>query len=192
MNKILIIVDFQKDFCEKTGSLYVPGAEIAKENILKYLDTEKPDAVCFTLDWHTRHDESFKRNGGIWPDHCIQYSEGAALDQDILRKCIDNNILYTTFLKGDGKVEEYGAFGYGPDRRTPMGVDDVDDNDEFLTLVNYNGRSRFTFHKDNEYVICGLAGDYCVKATYDNLKKYGINVTPFYEGIAFIGEPFKY
>ena len=56
MNKILIIVDFQKDFCEKTGSLYVPGAEIAKENILKYLDTEKPDAVCFTLDWHTRHD----------------------------------------------------------------------------------------------------------------------------------------
>lgn len=188
MNKILIIVDFQKDFCEKTGSLYVPGAEIAKENILKYLDTEKPDAVCFTLDWHTRHDESFKRNGGIWPDHCIQYSEGAAIDQDILRKCIDNDILYTTFLKGDGKkVEEYGAFGY--DASDPLFNLD---NDNELTLESYTGKSYFTFCKDNEYIICGLAGDYCVKATYDNLKKYGINVTPFYEGIAFIGEPFKY
>ena len=184
MNKILIIVDFQKDFCEKTGSLYVPGAEIAKENILKYLDTEKPDAVCFTLDWHTRHDESFKRNGGIWPDHCIQYSEGAAIDQDILRKCIDNNILYTTFLKGDGKVEEYGAFGFNG---TDSSV-----NSETLSLTSYTRKSYFTFCKDNEYTICGLAGDYCVKATYDNLKKYGINVTPFYEGIAFIGEPFKY
>lgn len=187
MNKILIIVDFQKDFCEKTGSLYVPGAEIAKENILKYLDTEKPDAVCFTLDWHTRHDESFKRNGGTWPDHCIQYSEGAAIDQDILRKCIDNNILYTTFLKGDGKVEEYGAFKY--DISDPLFNLDRDNE---LTLESYTGKSYFTFCKDNEYIICGLAGDYCVKATYDNLKKYGINVTPFYEGIAFIGEPFKY
>lgn len=187
MNKILIIVDFQKDFCEKTGSLYVPGAEIAKENILKYLDTEKPDAVCFTLDWHTRHDESFKRNGGIWPDHCIQYSEGAAIDQDILRKCIDNNILYTIFLKGDGKVEEYGAFGY--DIKDSLFNFD---NDNELTLSSYTRKSLFTFCEDNEYTICGLAGDYCVKSTYDNLKKYGINVTPFYEGITFIGEPFKY
>lgn len=192
MNKILIIVDFQKDFCEKTGSLYVPGAEIAKENILKYLDTEKPDAVCFTLDWHTRHDESFKRNSGVWPDHCIQYSEGAAIDQDILRKCIDNNILYTTFLKGDGKVEEYGAFGYGDVNEEPKWKEDIFEDSELLTLRSSSGRSFFTFLKNNEYTICGLAGDYCVKATYDNLKKYGINVTPFYEGIAFIGEPFKY
>lgn len=192
MNKILIIVDFQKDFCEKTGSLYVPGAEIAKENILKCLDTEKPDAVCFTLDWHTRHDESFKRNGGIWPDHCIQYSEGAAIDQDILRKCIDNNIIYTTFLKGDGKVEEYGAFGYGRIDEEPKWESDIFEDSEILTLRSSSGRSFFTFCKANEYIICGLAGDYCVKATYDNLKKYGINVTPFYKGIAFIGESFKY
>ena len=110
-----------------------------------------------------------------------------AIDQDILRKCIDNNILYTTFLKGDGKVEEYGAFKY--DISDPLFNLDRDNE---LTLESYTGKSYFTFCKDNEYIICGLAGDYCVKATYDNLKKYGINVTPFYEGIAFIGEPFKY
>ena len=178
MNKILIIVDFQKDFCEKTGSLYVPGAEIAKENILKYLDTEKPDAVCFTLDWHTRHDESFKRNGGIWPDHCIQYSEGAALDQDILRKCIDNNILYV-------------ANGYEPHQawRKEFSMKDF----HYLTVkelpenVTFKIRHTPEFHKatlrllgDDTYgifaedMIQGVApGQFCVIYDAEHHKCYG-------------------
>jgi nicotinamidase-related amidase len=37
MKKILIVVDFQNDFCNPKGSLYVDGASMAKESIMKYI-----------------------------------------------------------------------------------------------------------------------------------------------------------
>ena len=41
MKETLVIVDFQNDFCNPKGSLYVNGAEEAKANLIKYLESNK-------------------------------------------------------------------------------------------------------------------------------------------------------
>lgn len=35
--------------------------------------------VVYTADWHSKTNGSFKENGGIWPAHCVENTEGAAL-----------------------------------------------------------------------------------------------------------------
>ena len=84
--KSLIIIDFQNDFCQPSGSLYVKGAEDAKKGIISYIqkNSEKFNQIIYTKDWHTPEDESFKKNGGTWPVHCLQNSEGAEVDKELL------------------------------------------------------------------------------------------------------------
>jgi len=43
--KTLIIIDFQNDFCQPTGSLYVPGAEQAKKGIISYMEKNSKDII---------------------------------------------------------------------------------------------------------------------------------------------------
>lgn len=52
----LLLIDCQNDFCEKTGSLYVPGADIDCQIIAKFLkeNTEIIDEIYVTLDSHHR------------------------------------------------------------------------------------------------------------------------------------------
>ena len=40
--------------------------------------------VYFTRDWHPQDHISFKTNGGIWPEHCIQETYGAELHKKLL------------------------------------------------------------------------------------------------------------
>ena len=53
--KSLIIIDFQNDFCQPSGSLYVKGAEDAKKGIISYVqkNSEKFNQIIYTKDWHT-------------------------------------------------------------------------------------------------------------------------------------------
>ena len=71
---VLVVVDFQYDFCNKKGSLYVKGAEKAKEAILNRINHDEFNQVIFTMDWHNFYDESFEVNGGQWPVHCVTKS----------------------------------------------------------------------------------------------------------------------
>jgi nicotinamidase/pyrazinamidase len=80
----LLIVDMQKDFC--------PGGALAIEKadrILPVLDywiqqasrTRRP--IYASRDWHPEGHISFKEQGGKWPRHCIQDSEGAEYHPDL-------------------------------------------------------------------------------------------------------------
>lgn len=182
--KVLVIVDFQRDFCDKSGSLYVAGAETALENILKYIEDNKDsiEKVIFTADWHLPSDKSFKENGGEWAAHCVQYSEGAGINQELMNKVIASNIPYSVFKKGDSpNYEEYGAF------------DICVGNDPNIALVwNHKMSDTEYLKKDTKHVICGLAGDYCVWNTFKKMKKYGIDTDVLYDGIAFIEDKFDY
>ncbi|WQJ53394.1 MAG: hypothetical protein [Wendovervirus sonii] len=188
--KKLIIVDFQYDFCEPNGSLYVPGAEKAKENIINAINSGIYDEIVMTVDWHTIKDKSFKCNGGQWPVHCVQFSHGAAIDQDIMASVIYKNIPYCVIKKGmNSAIEEYGAFSKFSK------INDADNADGCIgyAFCEEPSDDAFCFHKNIEYDICGLAGDYCVFETYKNICKLnGINVTPLYDCMAFIGDPFNY
>jgi len=186
--KTLVIVDFQYDFCDKKGSLYVPGAEDALDAVLKAIRSGEYDRVIATLDWHTMEDKSFSVNGGQWPVHCVQYTEGAGIDKRIIEAVFEmgkkmDRISLEYFFKGENaEIEEYGAFGYK-----------VGENPNTICVSGaYEWRKATLLDRTVKYDICGLAGDYCVWQTYKNMVDLGLDVTPLYNGISFIGEPFDY
>jgi nicotinamidase-related amidase len=177
--RTLVIVDFQNDFCNPNGSLYVNGAEEAKANIIKYLDENKDniDNVILTRDWHRVDDKSFAENGGTWPVHCLQGNWGADVDGAILSALNDLHLNFVYSNKGTNpNVEEYGAFSFIQDTADGIALQNV--NDSYVTLIPEDATN---------VVVCGIAGDYCVLETTKNLVNSGkFNVELFLDGIASI------
>ena len=163
----LIIVDFQNDFAKSNGALYVKGSEEAYQNLIDYINKHHNEIsdVVFTVDWHPINHCSFKQYGGVWPEHCVQYSEGAGIPDELIH-CVNNyNIDIKFFIKGNSEsAEEYGAFN-------SVGTFYVHKDDAFITVNNINKNSHLIFNTNN-IVVCGIAGDYCVKNTIKNLLKY--------------------
>ena len=80
----LLIVDVQKDFC--------PGGALAIEKgdrvipVLNYWIQQARRSnvpVYASRDWHPQGHISFKSQGGLWPPHCIQDSEGAEFHPEL-------------------------------------------------------------------------------------------------------------
>lgn len=182
MKETLVIVDRQKDFTDSLGSLYVLGAEDTELNTLKYIErnSDRIKEVIFTVDWHLPSDKSFERNGGTWPDHCLQFSEGAGISDVLYKACIEHNIPIQIFRKGEVSThEEYGAFEI---------MSRYGDN---LVLFNNCIMDSCVQVTTNNVVVCGLAGDYCVKETIKNLLEHSkttglFNVSVFKDGISSI------
>lgn len=66
MKKCLLVIDMQNDFVNKDGSLYVPNADIAVDNLIKLLyDKNKFDKIIFTRDAHPLKNIS---NVNLWKD----------------------------------------------------------------------------------------------------------------------------
>ena len=159
--RTLIIVDFQNDLCNQNGSLYVNGAETAKANIIAYLKSSNPEnvSVILTRDWHSVDDNSFKCNGGTWPNHCVAGTWGAEVDNDIIEVLEAKGFNYMYSNKGTcPTIEEYGAFSTIYENNEGVVVKNV--NDYYETLI-----------VDRTVDICGIAGDYCVYETTKNLKE---------------------
>lgn len=184
--KTLVIIDFQKDFADPLGSLYVKGAEEAEGNIIDYMYNHKDEIseVVFTFDWHSINHCSFKRNGGIWPDHCIQYTEGAGIPDIFIQKCIEYGFEIKIFTKGTvDNVEEYGAFEYiSPWKYKGDGTT--------YFAINNIGTNSFNYINNRDIVVCGIAGDYCVKSSIENLMKCKeqLNIEVLMNGIASIDD----
>lgn len=147
--KTLIIIDLQKDFYDPAGSLYVKGAEVIPGKVAGFVDGY--DNVIFTLDFHPFEHCSFKENGGIWPEHCVQYSWGASLPDEVLA-AIDKKVQRVSYyIKGDRSYEEeYAAFGRI--------------SDSMLKTLKDSGSIE----------ICGLCGDYCVGLSVERLIELGL------------------
>ena len=134
---VLIVVDVQNCFT-KGGSLEVKnGDEVVP--IINAL-AAKFDNVVLTQDWHTPGHVSFaSQHSGkkvfetvklaygtqvLWPDHCVQGTDGAALNKDlsipkaqlVIRKGYHNDVdSYSAFVEADGKTQT-GLAGYLKDR----------------------------------------------------------------------------
>lgn len=191
--KILFVVDLQYDFYDKNGALYVNGGEIVVDNIIKFLKNNNntiEEVIC-TADWHEKCDSSFKINGtGKWKTHCVQYTKGAMLNPDFMNYLIDNNIKYSVITKGTMPVhEEYGAFEKIIDKSFNLSTV------KYKVLSNFEKTSAVYVEIDYDkydYYICGIAGDYCVFKTWQNLNAAEINAQPIDDCIAWIGDKFNY
>ena len=68
----LIIVDCQYDFID--GTLACAHSHEAVAWLVDFINTHEV-RVLYTSDWHSETNGSFKKNGGIWPVHCVAGSE---------------------------------------------------------------------------------------------------------------------
>ena len=96
--KSLIVVDCQYDFID--GSLACENAESAVKRIIRYIN-DNDLRVFYSMDWHSRYNRSFKVNGGIWPEHCVQGERGARIHEDFFKlvekdeaRPSDENVFY--------------------------------------------------------------------------------------------------
>ena len=153
----------------------VKGAKTAVEEIKKFIKShyKEIEKIVFTVDWHPYNHSSFKKYGGQWPHHCVQYTPGACIEPKLLKFVQSYNINYEVSEKGTiEEVEQYGAF------EDIEFVSDELGQRYYLDIVEVNANS--------DFVICGIAGDYCVKSTIENLIKGGITPKVFCPGIASI------
>jgi nicotinamidase/pyrazinamidase len=152
MARALIIVDYQNDFARPDGALSVPAGEEIAGAINAHAVSGGYDFVLATRDWHPRDHGSFAAQGGPWPEHCVEGTEGAELHPDLDTSQIDAIV---------DKGHDPGTDGYSGFEATGL-------------AERLRGRGV------DELTIVGLATDYCVLNTArDALREgFGVRVDP--------------
>ncbi len=151
--EVLIVIDPQRDFCPG-GALAVPQGDAIIPAVNRL--ARRFAHVILTQDWHPPGHTSFaSAHPGrqpfetievdygpqtLWPDHCVQGSEGAAFHPGL-----DIANVELVIRKGyHAGIDSYSAFREN-DRNTPTGL---------AGYLRERGFERVT--------LCGLATDYCV------------------------------
>jgi nicotinamidase/pyrazinamidase len=149
----LLIVDVQRDFCPG-GALAVPQGDRIVPAINRLLGMTHWVTVA-TRDWHPPDHCSFKAQGGIWPAHCVADTDGAAFHPE-LRALQIRDVVSKAVTKDS---EAYSGF---------QGTD--------LAQLLRTSEIRRVF-------VCGLATDYCVKATALDARRAGLEVVVIEDAI---------
>ncbi len=142
----LVVVDVQRDFCPG-GALPVSRGDEVVPVINRILGLGGWLTVA-TRDWHPPDHCSFTPQGGIWPVHCVAGTPGAAFHPDLDAARIRHVVSKATTRE----AEAYSGF-QGP---------------ELQAHLARRGIRRI--------FVCGLATDYCVKATALDGRKAGLEV----------------
>lgn len=80
-----LVVDVQRDFCPG-GALPIPAGDAVVPVVNNWISDalRKGVPVYYSRDWHPEGHPSFKKNGGDWPEHCVQNTSGAEFHDDLL------------------------------------------------------------------------------------------------------------
>ena len=163
----LIVIDVQNDFCPG-GALAVAGGDEIVAPINALMDQFA--VTVLTQDWHPKGHSSFASSHAgaapfstvqmpygeqtLWPDHCIQGTEGAAF-HPALRTDAD-----LILRKGmNPAIDSYSAF-FENDRTTPTGLEGYLRTRGITTLT-----------------LAGLATDFCVAYSAIDAARLGCAVT---------------
>ena len=184
----VICVDDQFDFNDPTGALYVPGGENIDDAIIDYATKNKNriKSFIFTRDWHTKKDESFEVNGGQWPIHCVQGTQGAEISKKLIDAIAKLGIPYVIVNKGTvPDHEEYGAFEHCGTFHHLHPNDPPHVKNCYFANTESSSGCRIT---TENLTVCGIAGDYCVKETMKNLLKHWrkFNISVLMNGVVSI------
>jgi nicotinamidase/pyrazinamidase len=150
----LLVIDFQNDFCPG-GALAVPHGDEIAPRVNELIDSGRFDLVVATRDWHPPNHNSFEAQGGPWPPHCVQGTDGAELHPSLDRS----------------KIDVVVDAGYRPELEGYSGFEATDLEQE----LRERGIERVT--------VVGLATDYCVRATALDALRDGFDVTVDPEGV---------
>jgi nicotinamidase/pyrazinamidase len=164
----LIVVDVQNDFCPG-GALAVGGGHEVVPKINELI--ARFDHVILTQDWHPSGHSSFASSHEsrspfatievfygpqtLWPDHCVQGTQGADF-HDGLRWTKAELIIRKGFRPA---IDSYSAF-FENDRKTPTGL---------AGYLRERGMSGI--------VLAGLATDFCVAYSALDAARLGFSVT---------------
>ncbi|MBI4095400.1 MAG: isochorismatase family protein [DPANN group archaeon] len=179
-------VDTQKDFMHKTGSLYVPGAEKIIPNLMRLTQyaREHKQQIILSRDTHDKNSAELKRNGGIFPDHCMSKTEGYKNIPETEPK----NLLVIPTTEGTSMAFLESEFNYSPTLNKILShsgelVFEKDSNDVFN---NYYAGAFVANSKAEAAVVYGVATDYCVKCAALGLRKAGLEVYLVTDAIAAV------
>ena len=105
----LLLIDIQNDFCPN-GKLPITNGDKIIPNINNWIKKTKNKKckIYASRDWHPQNHLSFKSQGGIWPDHCIQDTVGARFHKDL--KLPKDTIKIAKGTRFD--QEQYSAFDH--------------------------------------------------------------------------------
>ncbi len=80
----VLIVDVQNDFCPG-GKLAIDEGDAVVPILNKWIAAARAQniPVYASRDWHPLKHVSFEEQGGPWPPHCVQDTEGAAFHPDL-------------------------------------------------------------------------------------------------------------
>jgi len=152
----LVVVDIQNDFCPG-GALPVADGDKVVPVLNKYIQLFRTASapIIYTRDWHPPDHSSFKAQGGPWPPHCVQGTEGAKFRPDLLSP--DEGEIVS---KANRKDEAYSFFqGTGLPHRLRR----------LRFRLGLRGGIEALF-------VGGLATDYCVKETILDGLRLGFQV----------------
>lgn len=167
----LVIVDCQNDFI--TGTMSVKSARNSVEEIKKFIKkhSKEIEKIIFTIEWHPYDHTSFKKFGGKYPSHCVQYTPGACIEPKLLKYVQSLNIDYEVSDRNLGQKEEQsGAF------------EDIELGVDYLGRCYYFD-SVAVGDADSDFVLCGVNTQECVKNTIENMLNEKIDVKVFMPGI---------
>ncbi|MCL2181326.1 MAG: bifunctional nicotinamidase/pyrazinamidase [Treponema sp.] len=182
---LLIIVDVQNDFCPG-GALAVNdgGAVTAPINALSSALSQKGGRAAATQDWHpgdhvsfaSRHsgkksgdiiDTPFVKGQVLWPDHCVQGTNGAGFHPEL-----DTTPVSVVIRKGFNKdIDSYSAF-FENDRQTKTGLEG------YLRSLSIE-----------TVILGGIATDYCVFFSAMDCKKLGFETIIASDAVRGVGFP---
>lgn len=161
----LVVIDPQVDFV--SGSLAVSGAHEAMSYLAQWglEHIEEIESVVFTSDQHPFDHCSFTSQGGVWPSHCVRYTEGAAITPELLplvHEIYRRHIPFCMVEKATTpERDSYSAFS----ETVPSAIEQA-----------------------QRIVLAGIAGDYCVLESLKDLIRHGYaeRITLLSAGIAHI------
>ena len=129
------------------GALEVPGGDEIAGPVNAL--AERIGLVFATRDWHPPDHASFETQGGPWPVHCVRGTHGAEFHPAMTRIDID-------------AVVDVGR------EREDEGYSGFEKSDLAQILRD---------HDVDEVYVCGLATDYCVRASAIDARSEGFDVT---------------
>ena len=173
-NSALVVVDMLYDFID--GSLACQNADTAVKQAVKFIASQTKGMggeeheildtfpILFVRDHHPADHSSFKEQGGIWPAHCIAGTRGGEIHEALLPYACEE----LTFDKGCCReTEQYSGF---------EGVNAAEQSlGEILELLD-----------TTDVYVCGIATEYCVRNTCEDLLKAGHKVHLLKDCLAYV------